>query len=137
MSEKVETGEPVMVMLSTPPRRSLVDGLVRALGPSTAVPIVELDVPDPGIAEFLAYVAHTDTGFIARTSSGTRAVAIIAATAAALCGDDIRAALHNPDIPFLSSLKPPAVEAVRSVLLAIETEDIDQVIAALRPLSAT
>lgn len=121
--------------LSTPSRRSLVDGLVRNLGASAAAPILELDAPDAGIADFLAGAAHAATGFVARTSSGRRAVAIVAATAAALCGDDIRTALSTPDIAFLRSLKPPAVEAVRSVLLAIETDDADHVMDALRVLT--
>ncbi|MEU2036840.1 hypothetical protein [Nocardia amamiensis] len=135
MSERTEAGEPVLVTLSTPVRRSLVDGLVRNRGASAAAPILELEAPDADIADFLAGAAHSDTGFVARTCSGQRAVAIVAATAAALCGDDIRTALSRPDIAFLSSLKPPAVEAVRSVLLAIETDDTDRLIDALRVLS--
>ncbi|MFI5538527.1 hypothetical protein ACIA5H_19280 [Nocardia sp. NPDC051900] len=135
MSEGTEFAEPVLVTLSTPPRRSLVDGLVRNIGASPAAPTLELDAPDTGIADFLAHVAHSDTGFVARTSSGERALAIVAATAAALCGEDIGAALRAPDIAFLTSLKPPAVEAVRSVLRAIETEAADRVNAALRVLN--
>ncbi|MFD8244150.1 hypothetical protein [Nocardia sp. NPDC059691] len=135
MSEGTEFAEPVLVTLSTPPRRSLVDGLVRNIGASPAAPTLELDAPDTGIADFLAHVAHSDTGFVARTSSGERALAIVAATAAALCGEDIVAALCAPDIAFLTSLKPPAVEAVRSVLRAIETEAADRVNAALRVLN--
>lgn len=135
MSEGTESAEPVLVTLSTPPRRSLVDGLVRNIGASPAAPTLELDAPDTGIADFLAHVAHSDTGFVARTSSGERALAIVAATAAALCGEDIVAALRAPDIAFLTSLKPPAVEAVRSVLRAIETEAADRVNAALRVLN--
>ncbi|MBF6164386.1 hypothetical protein IU486_06305 [Streptomyces gardneri] len=135
MSEGSESGEPVLVTLSTPARRSLVDGLVRNIGASPAAPTLELDAADNEIADFLAHVAHSDTGFVARTSSGERAVAIVAATAAALCGDDIGTALRNPDIAFLTSLKPAAVEAVRSVLLAVETETGDQVNDALRVLN--
>ncbi len=125
----------MLVTLSTPARRSLVDGLVRNIGASPAAPTLELDAADNEIADFLAQVAHSDTGFVARTSSGERAVAIVAATAAALCGDDIGTALRNPDIAFLTSLKPAAVEAVRSVLLAVETETGDQVNDALRVLN--
>ncbi|MGK8521414.1 hypothetical protein ACRS6B_07560 [Nocardia asteroides] len=135
MSEESESGEPVLMTLSAPPRRSLVDGLVRNIGASPAAPTLELDAPDAAIADFLAHVAHSDTGFVARTSSGERAVAIVAATAAALCGEDIGAALRNPDIAFLTALKPAAVEAVRSVLLAVETEAGDQVNDALRVLN--
>ncbi|MBF6223766.1 hypothetical protein [Nocardia abscessus] len=135
MAEGTESGQPVLVTLSAPPRRGLADGLVRNIGASPAAPILKLDTPDAEIADFLAHVAHTDTGFVARTSSGERAVAIVAATAAALCGDDIGAALRNPDIAFLTSLKPPAVEAVRSVLLAVETEAAARVNDALRVLN--
>lgn len=136
VSEGTESGEPVLVTLSAPPRRGLADGLVRNIGASPAAPTLELDAPDAEIADFLAHVAHSDTGFVARTSSGERAVAIVAATAAALCGEDIGTALRDPDIAFLTSLKPQAVEAVRSVLLAIETEAADRVDAALRVLNA-
>ncbi|MGQ4618320.1 hypothetical protein [Nocardia sp. R7R-8] len=125
----------MLVTLSTPPRRSLVDGLVSNIGASPAAPTLELDAPDTEIADFLSQVAHSDTGFVARTSSGERAVAIVAATAAALCGEDIGTALREPDLAFLTSLKPQAVEAVRSVLLAIETEAVDRVNAALRVLN--
>ncbi|MEU6832926.1 hypothetical protein ABZ894_30130 [Nocardia beijingensis] len=136
MSERTESGEPVLVTLSAPPRRGLADGLVRNIGASPAAPTLELDAPDAEIADFLAHVAHSDTGFVARTSSGERAVAIVAATAAALCGEDIGTALRHPDIAFLTSLKPQAVEAVRSVLLAIETAAADRVDSALRVLNA-
>lgn len=136
MSEGKESGEPVLVTLSAPPRRGLADGLVRNIGASPAAPALELDASDAEITAFLAHVAHSDTGFVARTSSGERAVAIVAATAAALCGEDIGAALRDPDIAFLTSLKPQAVEAVRSVLLAIETDAADRVGAALRVLDA-
>ncbi|MFE7798486.1 hypothetical protein [Nocardia sp. NPDC057440] len=129
------SGEPVLVSLTAPARRSLVEGLVRGSGPGdTAARIVDVDVADAEIADFLAEVAHADTGFIARTAHGDRALAIVAATAAALCGEDIRTALSTPDIAFLIALKPPAIEAVRSVLLAIETERTDEVTRALAPL---
>ncbi len=126
----------MLVSLSAPPRRSLSDGLVRNIGASPAAPTLDLDAPDAEIAAFLAHAAHSDSGFVARTSAGDRAVAVVAATAAALCGEDIGTALRHPDIAFLTSLKPPAIEAVRSVLLAIETEALDQVNAALRVLDA-
>ncbi|WP_069165333.1 hypothetical protein [Nocardia altamirensis] len=129
--------EPVLVALTALARRSLVEGLVRA--PSTsaieATPVLDADAPDADIADFLAGIAHAETGYIARTASGERAIAIVAATAAALCGEDIRAALTTPDLAFLTALKPPAVEALRSVLLAIETDAVDEVTRALRPLA--
>ncbi|MEV4238610.1 hypothetical protein AB0J47_25925 [Nocardia sp. NPDC049737] len=132
-------GEPVLLSLVAPSaaRRSLDDGLVRAVGTAAAdVRILDADVTDGEVAEFLVEIAHSDGGFIARTSDGKRALAIVAGTVAALCGEDIRAALAQPDITFLTSLKPPAVEAARSVLLAIETDAPDDLAGTLSILSA-
>ncbi|MFC9434387.1 hypothetical protein [Nocardia sp. NPDC057030] len=129
------TGEPVLIALTTPARRSLVEGLVRAPRPGDSAPALDADDADAVVADFLAAIVHTDTGFIARTSSGERAVAIVAATVAALCGEDIRTALVTPDTNFLTALKPPAVEAFRTVLHAIETEAVDEVTHALQPLA--
>ncbi|MEV6428426.1 hypothetical protein [Nocardia sp. NPDC051463] len=132
------SGEPVLVSLTAPARRSLVTGLVCATGfgpGDTTARIVDVDVADAEIADFLAEVAHMDTGFIARTAHGDRALAIVAATAAALCGEDIRTALSSPNIAFLTALKPPAIEAVRSVLLAVETDTPDEVTRSLAPLA--
>lgn len=114
--------EPVLLSLSMPTRPArLVDDLVRPISDPPPAPVLDLDISDESIAEFLVGIAHTDSGFIARTADGNRAVAIVAATAAALCGEDIRTALTNPDLPFLRTLQPPAIEALRTVLLAIET----------------
>ncbi|MEU7221315.1 hypothetical protein [Nocardia iowensis] len=128
-------GEPVLIALTTPARRSIVDGLLRPPNPSNSAPILDADAPDQHIADFLAGIVHADTGFIARTSSGERALAIVAATAAALCGEDIHTALTTPDIAFLNSLKPPAIEALRTVLLAIETDNVDELTCGLNPLA--
>lgn len=97
--------------------------------------MLDLAQPDERIVEFLVGVAHSDTGFIAATGSGPRAVAIVAATAAALCGEDIPAALAGPDIAFLRGLTAPAVEALREVLLAIETDRPSAVTEELRILA--
>jgi hypothetical protein len=127
--------EAVMLELSVPARRSLVNGLVRGLGSGGSEGrAVDVDAPDVEIVDFLAEIVHTDGGFVARTSSGERALAIVAGTAAALCGEYIHDALAEPDVAFLTSLKPPAIEAVRTVLLAIETDSPDEVIGALSVL---
>lgn len=129
--------EPVLVSLSVPPRTRAdpVEDLVRAPSANPQAPVLDLDLPDERVAEFLVGVAHSDTGFIASTSSGPRAVAIVAATVAALCGEAIRTALTSPDIEFLRGLGAPAVQALREVLLAIETERPDTLTEALRVLS--
>ncbi|MET7769206.1 hypothetical protein [Nocardia sp. NPDC005366] len=130
--------EPVLISLTAPARRSLVRDLVCDIGSGAppTVPRLAADRADAEIADFLAAVAHADTGFVARADTGERALAIVAATAAALCGEDIRAALARPDIAFLTALKSPAVEALRGVLLAVETDSPEAVTAALRVLSA-
>ncbi|NNH74022.1 hypothetical protein HLB23_29915 [Nocardia uniformis] len=129
--------EPIPLSLSVPPRpaRGLTDGLVRAVSSEPGSQVLDLDASDTSVAEFLVRVVHSEGGFVARTSSGERAVAIIAATVAALMGEDIHAALTAPDLAFLIGLKPPAVEALREVLLAIETDDQAGVNAALAVLT--
>ncbi|MEV6068346.1 hypothetical protein AB0L82_17480 [Nocardia sp. NPDC052001] len=130
--------EPVILQLSVPGKpavQGITDGLIRPISANPApAEVLDLSVDDVAVAEFLVRIAHGDTGFVARTDSGERALAIIAAAVAALMGEDIPTALAAPDLPFLSGLKQPAVEALRTVLLAIETSDPDAVAAGLRAL---
>ncbi|MFI6870972.1 hypothetical protein [Nocardia sp. NPDC050406] len=129
--------EPIPLSLSVPPRpaRGLTEDLVRSAAGHPEVEVLELSASDAEIAEFLVRIAHSDSGFVARTDSGARALGIVAATVAALMGEDIQAALANPDIAFLAGLKPPAVEALREVLLAIETDEPAAVSASLAALA--
>ncbi len=101
---------------------ALIEGLVVPIGTGQAARIVDMALADERIADALAEAAHDEGGFVARTTDGDRAVAIIAATAAALCGEDIRTALVTPDIPFLIGLSGEAMAAVRDVLRAIESD---------------
>lgn len=118
--------------LRPPPRRTLAEGLVRPPGPvPPGVHALDLDLPDADLADFVGTAVHGDAGFVARTADGARAVAVLAATAAALCGEDVRRALAEPDIAFLAGLNPEAVEAVRGVLLWIESDAPDRITAAL------
>ncbi|MEC3957968.1 hypothetical protein VMT65_33370 [Nocardia sp. CDC153] len=128
--------EPVALTLSVPPRpaRGLAEGLVRSVSADPVVEVLDMGLDEAAISEFLVRIVHGDSGFVARADSGERAVAAVAATVAALIGDDIRAALAAPDLDFLTGLKPPAVEAFREVLLAIEAEDVADVTAALSVL---
>lgn len=102
--------------------RDLIEGLVVPIGAGEASRMVDLTLADERIADALAEVAHAEGGFVARTADGDRALAIIAATAAALCGEDIRTALAAPDVPFLTGLSGAAAAAVRDVLRAIESD---------------
>ncbi len=130
------SSEPVLVALTAPARRHLADGLVVA--PAAAPPgrIIAADLEIADIADILAEAAHSDTGLVARTDDPQRALALVAGTAAALCGEDIRTALTTPDVGFLTGLKPQAVEAVRGVLLAIETQHPRELAQALTELLA-
>lgn len=117
--------QPVLVELTVPKRtteRGLLDGLVVPAGTFAGTRMVEPALSDDGVADLLAEVAHGSDGFAARGDSAARALAIVAATAAALCGDDIRTALRSPDTEFLSGLSGGAVDAVREVLLGIESD---------------
>jgi hypothetical protein len=100
-----------------------------------AVPVLDLGLPDERVADFLAGIVHTDTGFVARTASGERALAVVAGTVAALCGMDVRAALAAPDLEFLRGLRPAAVQAVREVLHAVESDSPESVARGLAPLA--
>ncbi|MGH8882349.1 MAG: hypothetical protein ACRD0P_34220, partial [Stackebrandtia sp.] len=127
--------EPVMVELTFPERiveRGLVDGLVVPAGSFAGERLVDLTLPDEAVADVLADIAHRPDGFAARTGEVSRALAIVAATAAALCGEDIRAALHRPDTAFLTGLSNGAVGAVREVLLGLESESPAELESALR-----
>lgn len=119
--------EPVALSLSMPPApaRGLTEDLVRPTGAAPTAEVLDLTADDEAVSEFLVRIAHADSGFVARADSGDRALAIVAATVAALCGEDIRTALAAPDLAFLKGLKPPAVEAFRTVLLAIESDNPD------------
>jgi hypothetical protein len=121
--------------MPAPAHAGLVDDLVRPTGGSPGPVVLDADAPDVQVAEFLVTAAHSAGGFVARTGSGDRALGLIAATVAALCGDDIRRALTHPDLEFLRGLKPPAVAALREVLLAIETDVPETVSRALEVLA--
>ncbi|MBF6350042.1 MULTISPECIES: hypothetical protein [Nocardia] len=127
--------EPVLVELTVPERvveRGLVDGLVIPPGQFAGERRLGPELPDEHTADFLAEAAHRPDGFVARAEDGARALAVLAATAAALCGDDIRKALNSPDTDFLAGLSVGAVDAVREILLGIESEAPAQVERALR-----
>lgn len=130
--------EPVLLSLTVPAatRASLVDGLVRPISADAAAAVLDADAPDAGVIEFLIAAAHSEGGFVARTESGDRALGVIAATVAALCGEDIARALTHPDLQFLRGLKPPAIEALRAVLLAIETTTPEPMTRALDVLTS-
>lgn len=92
----------------------------------------------PGaVADFLAVLAHADTGFVARADTASDVLALLSGTAAALSGFDVRDALTEPDAGRLSRLIPEAADALREILLAVEVDDDEAVIDGLRELGLT
>lgn len=78
------------------------------------------------VADFLAVLAHADTGYVARARDGAEILALLAGTVAALRGDDVRAAITHPEPAKLTALIPEAAEALREVLLGIEIADPEE-----------
>ncbi len=92
----------------------------------------------PGaVADFLAVLAHADTGFVARAETASDVLALLSGTAAALSGFDVRDALVAPDADRLGRLIPEAAEALREILLAVEVDDPDAVLSGLREAGLT
>ncbi|NKY36219.1 hypothetical protein HGA13_24575 [Nocardia speluncae] len=132
--------EPVLVELTVPKRvveRGLMDGLVVPVGQFTGERRLDPALPGEQIADFLADAAHRPDGFVARAQDGAQALAVLAGTVAALCGENIRKALNSPDTAFLAGLSSGAADSVREVLLGIESDtpvEIERALrAALRP----
>lgn len=84
-----------------------------------AHPVLAAGLGAEEVADFLAVLAHSDAGFVAHAADGAEVVALLAATVAALRGDDIPAAYRAADPAPVAALGAPAAEAVREVLRAI------------------
>lgn len=89
------------------------------------------------IADFLAVLAHSDTGYVARAGDATEVLALLSATTAALSGFDVRQAVAQPDVTRLGALAPEAAAAVRDVLLTVEVDDPSAVVAGLAEFGFT
>lgn len=84
------------------------------------------DVTAAEVSDFLAVLVHSGRGFVARVADGAGVVRVLAATVAALRGDDVGAAWAAPDPTALRSVPEPAARALREVLLRIEVPDAEQ-----------
>ncbi|WP_346777572.1 hypothetical protein [Rhodococcus sp. HNM0563] len=104
----------------------------RALTEAGHIPGLPTGRAPGAVADFLAVLAHADTGFVARAESASDVLALLSGTAAALSGFDIRGALTAPDADRLGRLIPEAAEALREILLAVEVDDLDAVLGGLR-----
>lgn len=99
----------------------------RVVAEAGRTPGLRAGLPVDAVADFLAVLAHTDVGFVARARDGDEVLALLAGTVAALRGDNVRTALTAPDPAKLAALVPEAAAAVREVLLAVEVDDPEQV----------
>ncbi|MEE2030737.1 hypothetical protein Q8814_01165 [Rhodococcus sp. CC-R104] len=99
----------------------------RALTAAGHIPGLPTGHAPDAVADFLAVLAHADTGYVARATTADDVIALLAATVAALAGFDIRGALAAPEIAHLRQLVPEAVAALREILLAVEVPDTDAV----------
>ncbi|MGW0018307.1 hypothetical protein ACWDUD_08245 [Rhodococcus sp. NPDC003382] len=89
------------------------------------------------IADFLAVLAHSDTGYVAQARDAAEVLALLSATAAALSGFDVRQAVAEPDAARLAALVPEAAAAVREILLTVEVDDPAAIVAGLAGLGLT
>ncbi|MEO9222046.1 MAG: hypothetical protein ABI251_09790 [Mycobacteriaceae bacterium] len=83
------------------------------------------------VADFLAVLVHTEVGFVARVADAAGVLQVLAATVAALRGDDVAAAWRAPDVVGVRGVSDPAARALREVLRSIEVPDACEVVAAL------
>lgn len=97
-----------------------------------AHPVLGPGLAPADVADFLAVLAHAETGFVARARTGGEVVAILAATVAALRGDDIPSAYTAADPGPVAALGDAASAAVREVLLAVAVPDAGAVETHLR-----
>lgn len=80
------------------------------------------------ISDFLAVLAHSDVGFVARADGPKQVLEMLSATVAALRGNDVRTALSSPDIDALIRLNDDAAAAVRTILRGIVVTSVTPVL---------
>ncbi|WP_127781657.1 hypothetical protein [Rhodococcus sp. X156] len=94
-------------------------------------PQLDADADPATVADFLAVLAHSPVGFIARADDAAGVLRVLAATVAALRGDDVRTAWRAPDAARVRAVPAPAAKALREVLLSVEVPDASRVAADL------
>jgi len=105
-------------------------GVQRAIDAGHGVGL-DADVDAGQAADFLSLLAHTEVGFVARAADAAGVLQVVAATIAALRGDDVRTAWDAPELATLLAIPDPAARALREVLRSIEVPDAVDVAAAL------
>jgi len=124
---EAELTEALTISLSAPRVVFTTLGLQRVVDAGHGVGLRE-DVTADEVADFMAVLAHTDVGFVARAADVAGVLRVLAATVAALRGDDVRQAWEIPDVAQLRAVPDPAARALREVLRSIEVPDAVQVV---------
>ncbi|UZJ24582.1 hypothetical protein RHODO2019_15870 [Rhodococcus antarcticus] len=115
--------------------RPLLAGLLVEAG---ELPVeLSADVGPSEAADALAFLVHSGRGFAACADDGTGVLRVLAATVAALRGDDVRAAWSVPDPAWVALVPDPAAEALREVLVHVVVPDVARVAAELAELGLT
>lgn len=113
-------------------RRPLLD---RLLVSSSELPVeLSAEVGASEASDALAFLVHAGRGFVASAPDGGGVLRVLAATVAALRGDDVRTAWAVPDPAWVTAVPDPAAEALRAVLVAVVVPDVDRVAAELAAL---
>ncbi|MEO6881597.1 MAG: hypothetical protein ABI181_11730 [Mycobacteriaceae bacterium] len=113
-------------------RRPLTDGLLVS---SSELPVeLSAEVGPSEASDALAFLVHSGRGFAAAAPDGAGVLRVLAATVAALRGDDVRTAWAVPDPAWVAAVPEPAAEALRAVLVAVVVPDVDRAAAELAAL---
>lgn len=124
------------LVLGRPPSgRPLLDGLlVTRAAPEPAHPELTDAMAADEASDALAFLVHSGRPFEAAAADARGVVRILAATVAALRGDDVRTAWCDPVVETLVRVPDPAARALREVLTHVWVSDVDRVRAALASL---
>lgn len=82
-------------------------------------PVLPAEATADDAADFQAYVAHSDAGYLAEADDADGVVRALACAVAGISGFDVRAAFREPDVERLLSLPDIAADAVRGLLLGV------------------
>ncbi len=112
--------------------RPLLDGL---LVESCERPVeLSAEIGPSEASDALAFLVHSGRGFAASAPDGAGVLRVLAATVAAMRGDDVRTAWSVPDPAWVAAVPAPAAEALREVLVAVVVPDVERAAAELAAL---
>ena len=118
----LRTPAPLVLFIDPDAAHGLADCAALAVGAGQSVGLVE-GRSNEEIADFLAVLTHSMVGFVLRAADADEVVRLLAGTVASMRGDDVRAALAQPNLQGLIDLNDEAAATVREILLGIEVAD--------------